>query len=380
MCSSDLDYIDENCPMDQIIAKKEKFALFFRDIAIFVRDGIVAPIITELPNPKDISKAASILVPLSSILMNIRKIIMNVAGIVGVLSGEKKLNEKIPPTAFGYTIARFLVGSILDPLKLLPPVEELEYAQEQLVALTAVVDLMNDTMMHMMTVFSEFGQTTSFFGRMSKYYNASMFISTFTALAQILRFGLIEPMYYLFPRPEKLNYVVTQLTAVADILNKVGESMEAISSIMNGFSEFRIDVGQLKNLPIEKLAEISSMISNGVSVSSLSPVGNVTMDTKVAASKAEAQPSTSLVTSDELVEISENSEKQASATEELVDLFKQFLSMMKQSSASGPSGPDSASTELNRVQGKPAKFFRSTTGQVGRGPGKQLTNLGPPRP
>ena len=82
----------------------------------------------------------------------------------------------------------------------------------------------------------------------------------------------------------------------------------------------------------------------------------------------------------ELTEISENSEKQTELTEELVDMFRQFLNMMKQDTTKAAGGGEPGSTELNRVKGKPAKFFRSTTGQVGRGPGKQILNLGPPRP
>jgi hypothetical protein len=105
------------------------------------------------------------------------------------------------------------------------------------------------------------------------------------------------------------------------------------------------------------------------------------LGSRVAAKKAADKPASSIVSSKELSDISESSEKQTQLTEELVEMFKQFMTMMKAGSATPSGGGEEACTGLNRVRGKnPPKFFKSTTGQVSRGPGKQALNMGPPGP
>jgi hypothetical protein len=255
-------------------------------------------------------------------------------------------------------------------------------------------------MKRMGAVFGEFGIITGVFSAVFGRWDQTYFQKSFMNMANSLNYGLIRPIMKFMPKKSELDMVIEQLDGLITVLDKVKESMIKVSETMASIGELGLDFNTINAIPIDKLAALAQVSQKGViaaggtasttvkpevevNTSSIPPmIANTDMGSKVAAKKAGDKPASSVISSKELSNISESSEKQTQLTEELVDMFRQFMTMMKSSSSgSSPSeGCGEAPTGLNKVKGKSPKFFRSTTGQVSRGPGRQALNLGPQGP
>ena len=478
----------KNIPANKIEANTDKFKKFFRETAKFMREGIVEPIISEMPDSKVVEEAAKILIANNKLLNNLRSVISNLGYLFGGLNPDKTLKDspiamisKMAPifadwfyniaqlmtegivdpilvffpssdevieatvrlenlikvikmipgflANLGKTLAEVLpavmylqatgVGSnamifsnifggianslivgILEPISRMPDEEGLKEVIGILNGLADVVYATSNSMKRMAVVFGEFGVTTGFFSAVFGRWDQTYFQKSFMNMANSLNYGLIRPIMKFMPKKSELDMVIDQLDGLITVLDKVKESMIKVSETMASIGELGLDFNTINAIPIDKLAALAQVSQKGViaaggtasttvkpevevNTSSIPPmIANTDMGSKVAAKKAGDKPASSVISSKELSNISESSEKQTQLTEELVDMFRQFMTMMKSSSSgSSPSeGCGEAPTGLNKVRGKSPKFFRSTTGQVSRGPGRQALNLGPQGP
>jgi hypothetical protein len=308
-------------------------------------------------------------------------------------------NAMIFSNIFG-GIANSLIVGILEPISRMPDEEGLKEVIGILNGLADVVYATSNSMKRMAVVFGEFGVTTGFFSAVFGRWDQTYFQKSFMNMANSLNYGLIRPIMKFMPKKSELDMVIDQLDGLITVLDKVKESMIKVSETMASIGELGLDFNTINAIPIDKLAALAQVSQKGViaaggtasttvkpevevNTSSIPPmIANTDMGSKVAAKKASDKPASSVISSKELSNISESSEKQTQLTEELVDMFRQFMTMMKSSSSgSSPSeGCGEAPTGLNKVRGKSPKFFRSTTGQVSRGPGRQALNLGPQGP
>jgi hypothetical protein len=478
----------KNIPANKIEANTDKFKKFFRQTAKFMKEGIVEPIISEMPDSKVVEEAAKILIANNKLLNNLRSVIANLGYLFGGLNPDKTLKDspvamisrmapifadwfyniaqlmtegivdpilvffpsseevieatvrlenlikviKMIPgflanlgktlaevlpavmsleatgvgskamifsSIFG-NIANSLIVGILEPISRMPDKEGLEEVVGTLNGLANVVYAASDSMKRMGSVFGEFGIITGVFSAVFGRWDQTYFQKSFMNMANSLNYGLIRPIMKFMPKKSELDMVIEQLDGLITVLDKVKESMIKVSETMASIGELGLDFNTINAIPIDKLAALAQVSQKGViaaggnissnvkpeveiNTSSIPPMSlGDDLGSRVAAKKAGDKPASSIISSKELSDISESSEKQTQLTEELVDMFRQFINMMKAGSASssGGGGGEEPSTGLNRVRGKSPKFFRATTGQVSRGPGKQCVNLGPPGP
>jgi hypothetical protein len=478
----------KNIPANKIEANTDKFKKFFRETAKFMREGIVEPIISEMPDSKVVEEAAKILIANNKLLNNLRSVIANLGYLFGGLNPDKTLKDSpvamisrmapifadwfyniaqlmtegivdpilvffpsseevieatvrlenlikvikmipsflanlgktlaevlpavmsLEATGVGFNamifssifgnIANSLIVGILEPISRMPDEEGLKQVVGTLNGLADVVYAASDSMKRMGAVFGEFGIITGVFSAVFGRWDQTYFQKSFMNMANSLNYGLIRPIMKFMPKKSELDMVIEQLDGLITVLDKVKESMIKVSETMASIGELGLDFNTINAIPIDKLAALAQVSQKGViaaggtasttvkpevevNTSSIPPmIANTDMGSKVAAKKAGDKPASSVISSKELSNISESSEKQTQLTEELVDMFRQFMTMMKSSSSgSSPSeGCGEAPTGLNKVKGKSPKFFRSTTGQVSRGPGRQALNLGPQGP
>ncbi len=477
----------KSIPANRIEANKQKFRDFFLSTTKFMKEGIVDPILENMPDAKNVQEAAKILIANNQLLTNLKSVITNLASLFEGFSPKKSFSKapiaiisKMAPifSIWFYSVAEFITEGIVDPILVFFPssdeVEEASVRLENLVkvirmvpgflvnlgtalqellptvlwlqftgvgfgamifssifggiastlnygiiepiskmpdkkgldrvvgtinGLADVVDAASDSMKRMGATFNDFGIITGVFSAIFGRWDQTYFQKSFMNMANSLNYGLIQPILKFMPKKSELDMVVDQLNGLITILDKVKDAMISVSDTMDSIGGLGLDFNTINALPIDKLAALAQVSQKGVSAaggsisstvkpevevntSSIPPMSLAdNLGSRVAAKKAGDKPASSIVSSKELSDISESSEKQTQLTEELVEMFKQFMTMMKAGSANSSGGGEEACTGLNRVRGKnPPKFFKSTTGQVSRGPGKQALNMGPPGP
>ena len=477
----------KSIPANRIEANKEKFRDFFLSTTKFMKEGIVDPIISQMPDAKSVQEAAKILIANNQLLTNLKSVITNLASLFEGFSPKKSFSKapiamisKMAPifSIWFYSVAEFITEGIVDPILVFFPssdeVKEASVRLENLVkvirmvpgflvnlgtalqellptvlwlqftgvgfgamifssifggiastlnygiiepiskmpdkegldrvvgtinGLADVVDAASDSMKRMGATFNDFGIITGVFSAIFGRWDQTYFQKSFMNMANSLNYGLIQPILKFMPKKSELDMVVDQLNGLITILDKVKDAMISVSDTMDSIGGLGLDFNTINAIPIDKLAALAQVSQKGVSAaggsisstvkpevevntSSIPPMSLAdNLGSRVAAKKAGDKPASSIVSSKELSDISESSEKQTQLTEELVEMFKQFMTMMKAGSANSSGGGEEACTGLNRVRGKnPPKFFKSTTGQVSRGPGKQALNMGPPGP
>jgi len=112
-------------PLPKIMAAKDEFTKYLTQVAIFMRDGIVKPIITELPDVKTIRQAATTLSAMNTIINLIPTIINNLSKSFGLMTPDKCFKDS--PIAvlasnvelfssWFYTVATFMRNGIINPI------------------------------------------------------------------------------------------------------------------------------------------------------------------------------------------------------------------------------------------------------------------------
>ena len=397
----------KDSPIAMISKMAPIFADWFYNIAQLMTEGIVDPILVFFPSSDEVIEATvrlenliKVIKMIPSFLANLGKTLAEVLPAVMYLQATGVgSNAMIFSNIFG-GIANSLIVGILEPISRMPDEEGLKEVIGILNGLADVVYATSNSMKRMAVVFGEFGVTTGFFSAVFGRWDQTYFQKSFMNMANSLNYGLIRPIMKFMPKKSELDMVIDQLDGLITVLDKVKESMIKVSETMASIGGLGLDFNTINAIPIDKLAALAQVSQKGViaaggtasttvkpevevNTSSIPPmIANTDMGSKVAAKKAGDKPASSVISSKELSNISESSEKQTQLTEELVDMFRQFMTMMKSSSSgSSPSeGCGEAPTGLNKVKGKSPKFFRSTTGQVSRGPGRQALNLGPQGP
>jgi len=115
----------KEAPLPKIMAAKDEFTRYLTQVAIFMRDGIVKPIITELPDVKTIRQAATTLSAMNTIINLIPTIISNLSKSFGLMTPDKCFKDS--PIAvlasnvelfssWFYTVATFMRNGIINPI------------------------------------------------------------------------------------------------------------------------------------------------------------------------------------------------------------------------------------------------------------------------
>lgn len=421
---------DIETAQDKIDGNTDKFRIWFTKISAFMRDGIVAPILTELPDPQTLMMASRVLSAMNSIITTIPSVIKKLADLVKMFDPAACIeqspaetlsaNSKLFGDWFSSVIGFFQTG-ILQPIVGLPNASDISASLTNLKSLPKSMKEVVDAV-------------TS----VSNDLNMS---SSFKTMANSLTNGIIIPSK-LLPDTSAIAKIIKDMDQIVIMLNKYQEALLAINSISGSISSNKTDLSGLNSLGSGSLTTNStttSVVSNptsgiesdliakqnkiradreigltrlrgpiGPTNNSLSqtgyglnnvfgkPLGQISSDqgtmnpvaqtapttqnihTNVASEVASTSPSKTEITSSELGQIASESNAQTTQLEELVSLFKQVLSVLEPKSQKITSNSGgSADTSPNEISHKPPNFFRNTVGLVSQTPGKAILNIGP---
>jgi hypothetical protein len=251
MSEGGVDNIDTECPVDRIISSKDKFTDFFTQVAMFMRDGIVNPILNELKDLDGIQKAARIMNAMNQLIIMIPQVINNfVTGLIPLVENsiqdiakdtpEEKIkanSEKLK--AFFTTTARFMREGIVNPI--LKELDDLDSIQRAARILNAMNQLLINVTGVIRSLVSLFGPLDpnqclkeapiQMISRM-----APQFTLWFTNVALLMRNGILYPILLLFPSEEEMKEAVAQLARMIELVKLLPAFLMQLSNSMDMFS------------------------------------------------------------------------------------------------------------------------------------------------
>jgi len=131
--------------------------------------------------------------------------------------------------------------------------------------------------------------------------------------------------------------------------------------------------------PIGDIGNITAQAPEPVTAQTAT-ADNASIQSKIQMHKVSTEPSKSKVSSEDLTEIAGTNETQVLLQKQLVDLFSKVLDALQPKNIPTTAGQGSTTdTASNTVPGRPANYFKTTTGSVAQGSAKAITNLGPPK-
>ena len=227
----------QDTPADKLDGNTDEFAKWFTGVARFMLNGIVVPILTELPDAKVIMVAGRILSAMSVIIRALPSIIKNLAIMFGGLNPKDCLNESpIAMLASGVelfkgwfkSIVSFLREGIIWPIiDSMPTDEEIVAAENNLVSTTAVLkalppfleDLSGAVWTLVVAKFLNLGLAGA----------TKMISSWFGGIAYSLVNGIINPIR-LLPSSDEFTEIIKQLDGMTQTVKKTTEVLDAVSS------------------------------------------------------------------------------------------------------------------------------------------------------
>jgi hypothetical protein len=285
MSEGGADNIDTECPIDRIVSSKDKFTDFFTQVAIFMRDGIVNPILNELKDLDGIQKAARIMNAMNQLIIMIPQVINNfVTGLIPLVENsiqdiakdtpEEKIkanSEKLK--AFFTTTARFMREGIVNPI--LKELDDLDSIQRAARILNAMNQLLINVTGVIRSLVSLFGPLDpnqclkeapiQMISRM-----APQFTLWFTNVALLMRNGILDPILLLFPSEEEMKEAVAQLARMIELVKLLPAFLMQLSNSMDMFSGV---VGAFNiGLKVTFFASVFTYLANTLKYGVINPI------------------------------------------------------------------------------------------------------------
>jgi hypothetical protein len=158
----------------------------------------------------------------------------------------------------------------------------------------------------------------SWFWRLIDGWKADMFGATFMNMALAINRGILWPVKNLLPQSSEIEEVVKQLDMMVEVLNKVGEVLDAMSQAMLDIANADIDFTALDSIPLEQMATFAgalrdmSIASAGGNAAGSNAAGGIAsggedpsakaIETQIAKQQADAQSSMAMSMSELLNE------------------------------------------------------------------------------
>jgi len=241
-------YMDDDFPMDKIMMYKDTFKVWFRDIAIFLRDGIIDPILTEIPEPKTILMAQRILTAMAAIIRTVPNIIRGTAAAMGLMSGSAQyMDEDFPMdkimmykdtfSVWFRNVAAFIRDGIVDPiLTELPEPKTILMAQRILTAMNAIIMRLPTMIRNLSRMFMPMNPdeciADSPIGMLAA--GVEQFKAWFRSITSFLREGIILPIIESMPSEEEIVSAETNLGVTVAVLRAIPPFISNLSgAVMN---------------------------------------------------------------------------------------------------------------------------------------------------
>lgn len=237
---------DDDFPMDRIMMYKEKFADWFEKIAIFMRDGIVRPIIDELPNVKEIVMAARLMRAMATIITMIPKVIMGVAnGLIPLVDSgmdpsktapAEKIDESKDEFAVWFRkVAIFMRDGIVDPIMSeLPDVKTIVMAARVLRAMSTIVSAIPVIIRNLSRLFGPLTPDACLSDSPIAVLaaNTEIFADWFRKVAAFLRDAIITPIQEYFPDPKEVMAVRQSMGAMIAVIRTIPLFLRELSMVL----------------------------------------------------------------------------------------------------------------------------------------------------
>ncbi len=228
--------IDTDFPLDKIVDMRATFSDFFRKTAIFLRDGIVDPILTEMPEPGSIMKAGQILGAMVNVIAQIPKVVNGIAGGLVPLV-ETSLKDPIKDTAseiisesagnfrtFFCGVVELLRDGIVMPIvDEMPEPGIILKAGQIMSATTNVIATLKNTILALASLIGPLNSNdclkeapVNMIGRSAAEY-AYWFGATFA----LMRYGIIDPIIALMPDAKLIKEVKERLDGMMLVMNGI---------------------------------------------------------------------------------------------------------------------------------------------------------------
>lgn len=422
------DALDESFPLDKIMLYKDRFEGWFRDISAFLRDGIIDPIRTEIPEPKTILLAQRILTAMSAIVSRLPTMIGNLSKMFMPMNPNECISDSPVSMliqgleqfkSWFWSVASFLREGIIWPItNSLPKDEEIAIAKTNLGITTAILMSMSPLIQNLA------GAATNLVDVIDKQPllgiggQASKFAYYWDGISRIMNEGIISPINKNLPSYTEINEAARRINSLADVMLGLKNSLDLLSQVMREIHGMNIDMEIIKAFPIPELAALGRM--NGINPSIVMPRGQITEIQAVESARnliyqqtqrasgavgletirpvtptasalppvadihsqmrqnvAATEPTTTQVNSPELSEIAAAAAEEVDQTKQMVTLLEQMLRIFKGESAKVGSGRAAdTNTSANNIAQKPNNYYRWPTGNQFQQGAKQVLNLG----
>ena len=279
MSGAALKDLDSEFPIDKIIQYKDIFAGYFENIAVFIRDGIVAPVISEFPDPQILSGAGKTLSSMNSVISNIPSIFKNLSSAFGDLNGDIFSDSPAQELAaktnifsdWFWSITGFFRYGIILPIMTMPDASEFAEAEQKLASTSYIVSSISPWLDEIALSVSSFSK--GFFWRMIAGYKVGKMAKSFAYMSKIVNEDIIKPIQENFSSSGELEEVIKQLDSMVIIVDKVGLTMDLLGESFNSIKPLDMNLGGLLSTT-GKLTDINDSIKNQGNLKKVAPLEN----------------------------------------------------------------------------------------------------------
>ena len=233
-------------PIDKIIENRKEFAKWFRQIARFMLYGIVVPILTILPDAKEIQTAARIISAMAVIVKAIPRVIKSLAyELIPLMDSGDSLSDTPADKLAGNTvlfrrwftgIARFMLNGIVVPiLTQLPEPKTIMLAGRILSAMYVIVRSLPRIIGGLAKLLVPLNPNDCMGDAPIAVLAAGVeqFKAWFRSITSFLREGIIIPIIESLPSNEEIQSAETNLAATIAILKQVPPFLSELAPAVN---------------------------------------------------------------------------------------------------------------------------------------------------
>ena len=240
----------EDSPIGKIQENKDKFGGYFKEIAAFLRDGIVNPILEEIPDSKSIRTAASVMSAMATVIRKIPIVINGLAnGLIPLMDSKETLKDAPLPKIlkakddFQYyflVVTAFLRDGIVEPiLTEMGDYKTIMEASKILNAMARIVGLIPVLMKRLSLAFGLFDPKTTLKEAPIAILasNASMYGEWFYTVATFMRHGILEPLFEGMVMPEEIDMAMVAIENITEVMKTVPYFVSRLSIALDELME-----------------------------------------------------------------------------------------------------------------------------------------------
>lgn len=243
--------LDTDFAIDKILEYKNLFSGYFRDIAIFLRDGIINPVQEVFPDPKGIKTAASTLSSISNVITLIPRVIKGLSeGVIPLVEAAENSTKEVPMDIINRNtkvfsewftnVALFMKNGIIDPiLGILKDPKEIQTASQILSRVSSVLSSLSGIIKNLASMFGGLNASECTKSAPAAVISsqAEIFSGWFRDVIGFLKYGIITPINTLIPDPKELTEVRARLSMLTKSITGIPDMFDELAGSISLFSK-----------------------------------------------------------------------------------------------------------------------------------------------